>query len=143
VKGFTEAKHTNALGPGPVHVHTCTSVFITAVPIIKLFAWGQGDSGGHVLRETTSRGLCGLVCPSHTSERGGDIEVDPHRRCFGCRESDFAFQGLVECRVFETERVRLVVLRWQCLSSAKLRSTDSVNPLTVLCREYAPAFVDR
>jgi hypothetical protein len=28
--------------------------------------------GGHVLRETTSRGLCGLVCPSHTSERGGE-----------------------------------------------------------------------
>ena len=35
-------------------------VFITAVPIIKLFAWGEGDSGGHVLRETTSRGLYGL-----------------------------------------------------------------------------------
>ena len=47
-------------------------VFITAVPITKLFAWGEGDCGGHVLRETTSRGLCGLVCPSHTSERGGD-----------------------------------------------------------------------
>jgi hypothetical protein len=33
---------------------------------------GGGDSGGHVLRETTSRGLCGLVCPSCTSERGGE-----------------------------------------------------------------------
>ena len=37
-------------------------VFIIAVPITKLFAWGEGDhSGGHVLRETTvtvtSRGL--------------------------------------------------------------------------------------
>jgi hypothetical protein len=32
---------------------------------------GGGVSGGHVLRETTSRGLCGLVCPSRTSERGG------------------------------------------------------------------------
>jgi hypothetical protein len=31
-----------------------------------------GDIGGHVLRETTSRGLCGLVCPSRTSERGGE-----------------------------------------------------------------------
>jgi len=32
----------------------------------KLFAWGEGDSlsGGHVLRETMSRGLSGLVCPS-------------------------------------------------------------------------------
>jgi hypothetical protein len=33
---------------------------------------GGGDMGGHVLRETTSRGLCGLVCPSRTSERGGE-----------------------------------------------------------------------
>ena len=48
-------------------------VFITArsaVPLIKLFAWGEGESGGHVLRETTSRGRCGLGCPSRTSERG-------------------------------------------------------------------------
>jgi hypothetical protein len=42
-------------------------MFITAVPIVKLFAWGKGGSGGHVLRDTTSRGLCGLVCPSRTS----------------------------------------------------------------------------
>jgi hypothetical protein len=28
--------------------------------------------GGHVLRETTSRGLCGLGCPSRASERGGE-----------------------------------------------------------------------
>ena len=28
-------------------------VFITAVPIIKLFARGEGDSGGHVLRDGT------------------------------------------------------------------------------------------
>jgi len=47
-------------------------VFITAVPITKLFALGEGDRGGHVLRETTSQGLCGLVCPSRTSERGGE-----------------------------------------------------------------------
>ena len=26
----------------------------------KLCAWGEGDSGGHVLRDTTSRGVCGL-----------------------------------------------------------------------------------
>ena len=30
------------------HLGVC--VFITAVPITKLFAWGEGDSGGHVLR---------------------------------------------------------------------------------------------
>jgi hypothetical protein len=33
---------------------------------------GGGDMGGHVLGETTSRGLCGLGCPSRTSERGGE-----------------------------------------------------------------------
>ncbi len=93
-------------------------VFITAVPITKLFAWGEGDGGGHVLRETTSQGLYGLVCPSRTSERGGkgdgvkeggeegeressvhwgcdyatalNIEVDSERRHFGRREADFA-----------------------------------------------------
>jgi hypothetical protein len=47
-------------------------VFITAVPITKLFARGGGGDGGHVLRETTSRGLCELVCPSLTNERGGE-----------------------------------------------------------------------
>ena len=31
-----------------------------------------GGSGGPVQRETTSRGLCNLVCPSRTSERGGE-----------------------------------------------------------------------
>jgi hypothetical protein len=92
-------------------------VFITAVPITKLFAWGERDSGGQELRETTSRGLCGLVCPSRASERGGegdcvkeggggdeecgyyatalDIEVDPQCRRFGCHESDFALQRLL------------------------------------------------
>ena len=29
-----------------------------------------GEGGGHVLRETTSRGQCELVCPSRTNERG-------------------------------------------------------------------------
>ena len=51
-------------------------MFITAVPITKLFAWGEGDRGGHVLRETTSQGLCGLVCPSRTSERRGEGDCE-------------------------------------------------------------------
>jgi hypothetical protein len=46
-------------------------VFITAGPIQSCSRGGRGDMGGHVLRETTSRGLCGLVCSSRTSERGG------------------------------------------------------------------------
>jgi hypothetical protein len=40
-----------------------------------------------------------------------DIEVDPQRRRFGCRESDFALQRLVECRALEPKRVRVVALR--------------------------------
>jgi hypothetical protein len=48
---------TRASSPRPV------CVFITAGPSTKLFTWGGWDMGGHVLRETTSRGLCGLVCP--------------------------------------------------------------------------------
>jgi hypothetical protein len=36
-------------------------VFITAGPSTKLIAVGGGDIGGHVLRQTTSRFLCGLV----------------------------------------------------------------------------------
>jgi hypothetical protein len=48
-------------------------VLITAEPSTKLLAWGGGgDMGGHVLRETTSRGLCGLGRPSRTSARGGE-----------------------------------------------------------------------
>ena len=47
-------------------------MFITAGPIIKLCAEvDTADDEGHVLRETTSRGMCGLVCPSRTSEREG------------------------------------------------------------------------
>ena len=33
---------------------------------------GGGEGGGHVLRGTTSRVLCGLVCPSRTSKRRGE-----------------------------------------------------------------------
>ena len=88
-----------------------------------------------MLRETTSRGLGGLVGPSRTSERGGegdcvkeggggegerqrnralglqlchspgDMEVDHQRRYFGSRKSDFALQRLVECIALETKRV--------------------------------------
>ena len=94
-----------------------------------------------MLRDKTSRGLRGLVGPSHTSELGGegdcvkeggggegererqralglrldtamDIEVHPQRRRFGCRsESDFALQRLLECSALETKRVRVVALR--------------------------------
>jgi hypothetical protein len=43
-------------GPGS----SAVCAFITTVPITKLFEWGEGDSGGQVLLETTSQGLC--VC---------------------------------------------------------------------------------
>ena len=36
-----------------------------------VFAWGEGVMC-HESLVTTTRGLCGLVCPSRTSERGGE-----------------------------------------------------------------------
>ena len=48
-------------------------VFITAGPSTKLFACvGGGILEDRCYDETTSRGLCGLVCPSRTSDRGGE-----------------------------------------------------------------------
>ena len=59
-------------------------MFITAVPILSVCVYycstyykavrvcGGENNGGHVLRETTSRGLCELVCPSRTNECGGE-----------------------------------------------------------------------
>ncbi len=57
-------------------------VFITAVPIIKLFARGGGGGMGHVLRETTSGGLCELVCPSRTNEQCVFITAVPITKLF-------------------------------------------------------------
>ena len=48
-----------------------SGVFYYCRTYYKAVRVGGEESGGHVLRETTSRGLCGLVCPSRTSERGG------------------------------------------------------------------------
>jgi hypothetical protein len=46
-----------------------------------------------------------------------NIEVDPQRRRFGRRESDFALQTLIECRASKPERVRVVALRWHSSGS--------------------------
>jgi hypothetical protein len=74
-------------------------LFITAVPNTKLFAWREEDSGGHALRETTSRGLCGLVCPSRTSERGGEgVCVKEGWGGEGERERERAL-GLLLCHI--------------------------------------------
>ena len=81
-------------------------VFITAVPIIKLFAWGEGDSGGHVQQETTSRGLCGLVCPSRNplvnTGRGRSCERRRGRRR-GAREG--AYTGAATMQQSSTLRL--------------------------------------
>jgi len=55
------------------HGADAVCVFNTAVPITKLFAWGEGDSGGHVLRG--AKGAQPLI--THTPwEQGG-------RPCYG------------------------------------------------------------
>jgi hypothetical protein len=52
-------------------------------------ALSVSDSGGHVLRETTSRGLCGLVCPwgeGDCVKEGGEGEGEREReRALGPR----------------------------------------------------------
>ncbi len=51
----------------------CVCVCLLLQDLVQSCFRGEGGGiGGHVLRETTSRGLCGLVCPSRTSERGGE-----------------------------------------------------------------------
>jgi hypothetical protein len=84
-------------------------VFITAGPSTKLFACGGGNIGGHVLRETTSRGLCGLVCPWRTSERGG--EGDCVKECGGTREEPGT---LTVCVYFNTGCQCVFITAGQC-----------------------------
>jgi len=92
-------------------------VFITAVPITKLFACGKGggeedcvkEGGGGEGERDRERALGLLLCQSALDIQKS--EVDPQHSCFGGRDSDFALQRLVECRAFDTERVRLVALR--------------------------------
>ena len=64
-------------------------MFITAGSITKLFAWGEGDSGGHVLREMTSRGRgCVGWSAHHTLVNVASI---------GVRSSDFGVGKPVLC----------------------------------------------
>jgi hypothetical protein len=66
----------SARGSVPVfRVCVCVCVCLLLQDLVQSClhgVWGEGDMGGHVLRKTTSRDLCGLVCPSRTSERGGE-----------------------------------------------------------------------
>jgi hypothetical protein len=62
---------SSRLGLGCSRMYGCNGQFADRPVCVFIVRGGEGDSGGHVLRETTSRGLCGLVCPSPSSERGG------------------------------------------------------------------------
>jgi hypothetical protein len=66
--GLASLIHTSRLGHHGVLVCVC----LLLQYLLQSCSRGEGgNNGGHVLRETTSRGLCELVCPSRTSERGG------------------------------------------------------------------------
>ena len=49
-----------------------------------------------MLRETTSRGRCGLVCPSRTSERGGEGDCVKEG---GGEEGEREREGVVKVRI--------------------------------------------
>ena len=53
----------------PEHLFFCVCVCLLLQYLLQ--SCSRGGGGGHVLRETTSRGRCVLVCPSRTNERGG------------------------------------------------------------------------
>jgi hypothetical protein len=75
----TSGHGSSCHGPGLVQYVTVT---VTVAPGVCVYycstyykavrVGGGGNNGRHVLRGTKSRGLCGLVCPSRTSERGGE-----------------------------------------------------------------------
>jgi hypothetical protein len=56
---------------------------------------GGGDMGGHVLRETTSQGLCGLRCPSRTSEANEEQFKHTHGFTAGPSTKLLAWGGVI------------------------------------------------
>ena len=82
-------KHTRtSLRPGYVPRRAVPCVYYCSTYYKAVREGGGGENGGHVLRETTSRGLCELVCPSRTNERGGEGYLCERRR--GRRRYAFA-----------------------------------------------------
>jgi hypothetical protein len=95
---------------------------------------GGGDMGGHVLRETTSRGLCGLVCPSRTSERGGEGD---------CVKEGGGGEGKCE-RERALERLRCVcVCVYYCRRNVETYVTNECNTSSnVICQECKACPID-
>ena len=102
-----------------------------AVPITKLFAWGEGESGGHVLRETTSVILDIWVAEFFAASRSPLRKFEPSADVVDTWLSSNANSPVVS--VAKSNAVCRFATP-PCLSSAKLRSTDSVNPRAVLSR---------
>jgi hypothetical protein len=99
---------------GPV----CVCLLLQDLVQSCLRVWG--DIGGHVLRVTTS--LCGLVCPSRTSERGGHVITQVARG-----ERDIVENLLVEKRVCVCVFFYCVCLLLQDLVQSCLRGEGDIG----------------
>jgi hypothetical protein len=62
-----------------------------------------------------------------------NIKVDPQRRRFGRRESDFALQALIEGRAAKPERVQVFLLRWHSSGGAKALGAAAGEDVSAYC----------
>jgi hypothetical protein len=94
-----------------------------------------GDIGGHVLRETTSRGLCGLVCSSRTRERGGEGDcVKEGGKVY--REEKGSARGSVHWSGYDATALEVEVDPQRCRFGS--RKSDFDLQTLVECRAIEP-----
>ena len=67
----SRSESESRVGPGPGHGKLPVVVYYYRTYEKAVSGGGEREKGGHVLRDTTSRGLYVRVWPPHTSERRG------------------------------------------------------------------------